>query len=49
MTRDYLAAISEIEENPELTPEEAARRHSANVRWAGALKEKLKRKDKDRI
>ena len=46
MTRDYLAAISEIEENPELTPEEAARRHSANVRWAGALKEKLKRKIK---
>ena len=46
MTEDYLGAISELEENSELAPEEAARRHAANIRWAGTLKEKLKQKKK---
>ena len=32
MTQDYLAARSELEENPELTGE-AARNHSSNIKW----------------
>ena len=46
MTQNYLAAISELEENPTLTKDEAARRHSANIKWDKELKNKLKGKKK---
>ena len=46
MTEDYLAALTAIEENPTFTPEEAAYRHNANLRWDLVLKENLKRKKK---
>ncbi|MDE0301014.1 MAG: DEAD/DEAH box helicase family protein [Candidatus Poribacteria bacterium] len=46
MTKDYLAAIAELEENPELTADEAARRHSSNITWVTNLKSKLTRKKK---
>ena len=46
MTEDYLAALSEIEKNPELMPDAAARRYAANVTWVGDLKNNLKRKKK---
>lgn len=44
MVRDYLAAISEREENPELTVDEAARKHSSYIKWNDDLKSKLRRK-----
>ena len=46
MTADYLAAISEIENNPELSADEVAPRHSSNITWVSNLKKKLKRKKK---
>ena len=46
MTQDYLAAVTELEENPELTLEEIVRRHSTNIKWDDTLKNKLKRKAK---
>ena len=46
MTRDYLAAVSELEENPELTVDEVSRRHFTNVKWDDTLKKKLKQKKK---
>ena len=49
MTHDYLAALSEIEENPKLTADEAARHHSSNIKWNGALKKKLDRKIKPKF
>ena len=41
MTQDYLSALQEREDNPELTLEEAARRHSLNIKWDDNLKKKL--------
>ena len=46
MTQDYLAALSDREQNPELTVDEAARRYAENVTWVGELKDNLKRKKK---
>ena len=46
MTQDYLAAISELEENPTLTKDEASRRHNSNIKWDEELKNKLKGKRK---
>ena len=43
MTQDYLAAISELEENPELSFDEVMRRHSSNIKWNADLKKKLTR------
>ncbi len=44
MTEDYLAALSEIEDTPELIPDAAARRHSSHLKWSPELKKKLPRK-----
>ena len=44
VTQDYLAALSEFEEKPELTVDEMVNRHTSNVKWDGALKSNLKRK-----
>ena len=46
MTEDYLNAVRELEDNPELKVDEVARRHSQNIKWAGNLKDKLKGKKK---
>ena len=46
MTEDYLAALSDLEQNPELTEDAAARRHSPNLKWERELKNKLMRKVK---
>ncbi len=46
MTRDYLAAVSELEVKPELTVDEVSRRHSTNIKWDDTLKKKLKQKKK---
>ena len=43
MAQDYLAAISELKENSELTVDEAARRHSSYIKWNADLKKKLTR------
>ena len=42
MTQDYLNAIQEREVNPELALNEAARRHSLNIKWDDNLKKKLR-------
>ena len=49
MTQDYLAVLSAIEDNPELTPDEAARLYILNVKWDGDLKNKLKQKKKTKF
>ena len=46
MTEDYLAALSEIEANPELTEDAAAHYHAKNLKWDRELMNKLKRKKK---
>ena len=46
MTQDYLAALSEMEANPELTEVVAARRHASNLRWDRELENQLRRKKK---
>ena len=44
MTQDYLAARSELKENPKLTADEAARRHSSNIKWSQELKNRIQRR-----
>ena len=46
MTQDYLDALSELEENPELTADMASHRHSSNIRWDLNLKNNLERRKK---
>ena len=46
MTQDYIAAISELEKNPELIAEEVSRRHAKNIKWSGNLKDNLEGKKK---
>ena len=46
MTQDYLDALSELEENPELTVEEVVVRHASNFKWNRELINNLKRKKK---
>ena len=43
MTEDYRAAISELEQDPDLPPAEAARRHSSNIKWNRELEKNLHR------
>ena len=49
MTQDYLAALSELEETPELTVDEVTQRHDSNIKWDPELKKKLKRKAKPKF
>ena len=49
MTQDYLTAISELEEYPDLSADEAARYHTENIAWDNTLQNRLKQKKKDRI
>ena len=44
MTQDYLDALSELNENPELTADEVARRHTENVTWVGELTDRLRQR-----
>ena len=46
MTQDYLTALSDMEANPELTEDVAARRHTSNIRWDRELENNLRRKKK---
>ena len=46
MTADYLAAISDLETNPELSVNVIAERNAINVKWNRELKNNLKRKKK---
>ena len=46
MTQDYLNALQELEENPELTVEEATRRHSSYIKWDRELMNNLGRMKK---
>lgn len=44
MTEDYIAAQFEIMENPELTVDESALRHSSNIKWSQELKNRMSRR-----
>ena len=44
MTQDYLAALSEMEADPEVTQVVAARRHTSNIRWDRELENNLGRR-----
>ncbi len=44
MTQDYINALSDLETISELSVDEAALRHSSNLKWDFNLKENLKRK-----
>ena len=44
MTQDYLDALSELEENSELTIEEVTNHYTKNITWVGELKDRIKRK-----
>ena len=46
MTQDYLAALSELEKNPELTVTEVTLRHNSHIKWGADLKKKLERERK---
>ncbi len=46
MAQTYLAALSELEANPELTIEEIIQRHNTNIKWDRELKNNLKRMKK---
>ena len=46
MTQDYLAALSELSENHNLTIDEVVFRNSSNVKWNRELKNDLNRKKK---
>ena len=47
MTEDYLATISELEENPVLTLDEVMSRHNSNIKWDRELKNNLKTEEKN--
>ena len=44
MTQDYLAALSDLDENLELTVNEVTQRHALNIKWNRELENNLKRK-----
>ena len=44
MTEDYLAALSELEANPELIADEVARRYTSNISWDRELRNNLRRR-----
>ena len=44
MVQDYLSALSELQENSELTIDDVINRHNSNIRWDRELKDNLKRK-----
>ena len=46
MTQEYLAAISDLEENPELSLDEVVHLHSTDIKWENTLKNRLKQKKK---
>ena len=46
MTREYLAAVRALEENPELSVAEVVHQYSTNIKWDDTLKNKLKQKKK---
>ena len=49
MTQNYLAALSELEENPELTLDEVMSQYSSNIKWAGNLINNLKQRKKTEL
>ena len=44
MKQNYLNALQELENNPDLTVDEIARRHSSNIKWDRELKKNLGRR-----
>ena len=46
MMQNYLSALFDLEENPELTLDEVVIRHNSNIKWDRELKDNLRRKKK---
>ena len=46
MTQDYLAALSNLEKNPELTVNKVTLQHNLHIKWGGDLKKRLEQKRK---
>ncbi|MDE0313344.1 MAG: hypothetical protein OXM61_00450 [Candidatus Poribacteria bacterium] len=46
MIQDYLAALSDLEQNSELTVNEVTIRHNSNIKWDSNLKSNLRQKKK---
>ena len=44
MSSDYLAALSDLEKNPERTVNEVIRQHNSHIKWGGDLKKRLGQK-----
>ena len=44
MAQNYLAAISELEESPEIALDEVMKRHNSNIKWNRELEKNLRRK-----
>ena len=44
MTQDYLAALSELKANPQLTVGQVTQRHNSHIKWGGDLKKKIEQK-----
>ena len=49
MTQDYLSAISELEQNTQLTLQQITQQYSQHVTWAGDLKNNLRQRKKQYI
>ena len=49
MTQEYLAAISELEENSNLSVDEVVRLYSTNIKWDDTLKNRLKQGKKTKF
>ena len=44
MTQDYLATLTELEDNPEIVLDEATKRHNSNIKWDEDLKRRLQQR-----
>ena len=49
MTQDYLAAVSDLEKNPELNVKEVTSDYSVNIKWDDTLQNRLKQKKKTKF
>ena len=49
MAQNYLAAISELEENPEIALDGVMKRHNSNIKWNRELEKNLRRKKKTKF
>ena len=49
MTHNYLNALRDLEDNPELSAEEVVNQHTSSIKWDRELENNLRRKKKPRF